>query len=483
MAMEAERAPSAKVLGTVDNPDGPLALHTPPTQNVLETENPPEPYSQLMPGTPILEGDIMKNLGTGETWAPVTAASIGKQVPAARIVVARLQMPEHYRPVTDHEVLWTRDLCWRTTRPSWEPVDPIWTDTTLPELRLKYPKEAFYACRPEFDPGDAREIDPPAHHRELAPGEKVRRGDKMIYLGIDKWQVVEERLRGSIVPASEDSNHFVRYSRPVHHQSMTWYVDPTGEADALGGPEDPFPDLDTACHRIEKSAEQLNRAPHGVIRTLKGAPLLAYDLPEPPAPPPPPSPFTHTLDPPEGCVLRKAGDVIQATDLVELRGEWTAAEAMAGLPVDGHRIARKKGKPPTNPFPKGNNRGQPPAQPVAANFAPWPEQSITWITQQMGLSRPAVVETLDAMVPEGFRQLAPEEEIRDGDAMAQLTKFNQSYSFQDIPARMLRMEVGDFYVIRKRAPGGLDAMRQRLAQMEQQVAAMMQELQELKRTL
>jgi hypothetical protein len=90
----------------------------------------------------------------------------------------------------------------------------------------RYPDEQVYVCRPSEPAADYRTVPIPSRHRQLFPGETVRRGDKYIDAQTGQWQEVRQRMLGATVPQEDvtaaqlldqaEPSLTVRFCRPAH---------------------------------------------------------------------------------------------------------------------------------------------------------------------------------------------------------------------------------------------------------------------------
>ena len=169
------------------------------------------------------------------------------------------------------------DVCWRDSAPSWEPVDARVVGSTVSSLVAvckQQNERIFFATL--VNPHDMAVVAVPAQHRQLWPGETVRRGDKFLEAGMNQWHEVSDQL-GTVV----DNSGEVRYCRPTSPQAQNWYVKDGAGGTGLGGPEDPFPSLAVAQERIEKAGAAAGITPYGIVWSTEGVPLMCYDIPEP----------------------------------------------------------------------------------------------------------------------------------------------------------------------------------------------------------
>ncbi len=310
---------------------------------------PPEPFSQLMPGTQIEEGDTYRNPeDPADTWTKVTEVEWGAMVPDTTRSYARLIAPEGYQILPGNARIKIRDVAWRTLEPRWQTVIKDGNDfevSTVDALAALYANETAYVARPDASTPDHATIPILPHHRDLAVGESVRRGDRMICEGMDAWETVSERLRGSEVQEPASQNKFVRYCRPVSPQAGHWYVDlregqgtdtpweETSDFDApgvIGSSTNPFASLKGAQFVIEKAAKKAGQPVFGVIWEVRGVPLFAYDIPEPP----PALPIHERVQMP--VALPATGEHLAEPCKPGEQGMWPATRSLHDLkaPVD-----------------------------------------------------------------------------------------------------------------------------------------------------
>lgn len=241
---------------------------------------PDDPFSLLAPGQQIRKGDIKRLVGTDERWAVVTTEEIGQSVPDRGIAYARVCPPELYAAAPDDHIVLDRDLVWSDANPAWDPAGDVLVGQNVADVvgtALSRNMRLFVATL--INPHDIRVVEVPAHHRAVYPGEKLRRGDKVIQKGTNQWVEVDESVSGDTCPGGDAA---ARYCRPTHARAMTWFVDEGAAHNGLGGAEDPFSSLEIACDTIEAAARATGQAPHGIIYSKQGVPLMCYDLPEPP---------------------------------------------------------------------------------------------------------------------------------------------------------------------------------------------------------
>jgi hypothetical protein len=141
--------------------------------------------------------------------------------------------------------------------------------------------------RPDETLAESCTLPVPARYRPLFPGERVRRGDRVFRQGMKNWERVPDSDLGAIVQESDEFNS-ARYCRPTHPHSKYWYVDlrpGRGNSDALGSAVDPFDSVENARRAIYRLAQACGEGPFGMLWDVRGEPLEAYDLPEPPEDP------------------------------------------------------------------------------------------------------------------------------------------------------------------------------------------------------
>ena len=272
---------------------------------LLQVPDPPEPWARIWPGETITRECILFDTEKADAgWRSCGDIWVGQKAPASRYAIAQLRPPAGYRASEPADTLKARDLAW--TDQQWVPVrDTILVDYvgrsveyTRHAVARQLGSEPILCTRKNPEAG--RDLPVPTGHRQLWPGEPVRRGDQYV-LGNQPdaaWEPVPDVVLGTRVPKELPENDYIRFCRPVSPNHQTWYVDSSGREDALGGYDDPFPSLQTAKDVIRRMADQTGQPAYGTVLTKQGEPLLVYDLPEP-EPEPETTPAEPTAEVPE----------------------------------------------------------------------------------------------------------------------------------------------------------------------------------------
>ena len=258
----------------------PIQEIPPRDATVRRAVSPPEPYAQLMPGTPIQVGDLWHR--GGNAWEVVTVAEIGKPVPTmiGDGCVARLTMPEGCVAILEHEMVGERDLFWATVEGDWTPVPAGWAGKAVQAVydalheNNKQSGYRCYMCRPTAPVDNSGCENVPAHFRRLGVGEVVRRGDRWWFNG--HWEGCPGAVGNTV--RDTQAKHFIR---PMAMDARTWYVDLReghgDDASGLGSHERPFATVDGAVKRIEETFKN----PCGILWDVRGVVIMAWDVPEP----------------------------------------------------------------------------------------------------------------------------------------------------------------------------------------------------------
>jgi len=415
------------------------------TAEVPSLVEPPEPYAVMLPGKTVEPGDLVFQLGVSEAWSVAPAGMHGKVCPGAEYAVAKLKLPDGYHRITEYQDVGPRSLLWRESEPHWENARHLnlFEEETARVVQYEraFEGEAIYLIEPDDEAADHRTIAIPARHREMFPGEVIRRGDRMIYVGVDEWEEVPQRLLGQQVQAPEqesaaDMLHETstltservegsvepRFCRPAHPNAQNWYVDLREGAGCdqtgLGSTAQPFSTLEGAQRAIEDAAKQARREPYGVIWDVRGVALFAYDMPEPP--PRPPSRGITQVDGPVGNEA--------AVDRVELPAEPT------GTPWEGNPRFKEA------------------------------SESLDWDKRRL---------------------LHPGEEIREGDLCYEPVPGNEDvWSWQCVSEQAVGREIIDSIISRKNAPEtSRGVLQSRLEAIEQRLERSLTEVREIIRGL
>ena len=456
---------------------GTLPEPIPPRDVQVRAVLPPEPYAQLMPGTVIAVGDL-KHLGNN-AWEVVTVGEIGQKVPMEHgKAFARLMMPDDCVAVLNTDAVGERDLVWTSETGSWDLAAKEYRGGSVQALydalHTAEKGEGFriYVCRPVEPVDDSGCENLPAHFRRLGVGEFVRRGDRWWFAG--RW----EKCPGAVGDCVRETQamHFIR---PMAMDARTWYVDLReghgDDATGLGSHERPFASVEGAAKRIEATFKN----PCGVLWDVRGVPIMAWDLPEPPAEPPSTVPEIDDFTSDAVLVQHRAAQGRAATAADEDAAVLAAAEERTEGAVIKNRL---EGSPP--PFqglcapPSGHRllvRGETVGEgdlyrrPNMTHWAPVTSQP--GLSIQVGLAVESLGEWLNgwviyarpvdehhlrqlagpqcstgpqgysgeilAPVPDGWRELHVGEELRAGD----LTWDTRWKSWYPVSNRDLRLEI------------------------------------------
>lgn len=395
---------------------------------------PDDPYTLLPPEHKIQAGDIKRVVGENQVWAPVEESEIGHAVPKSGIAYARVTPPEFYKLLGRSENVGASDVCWTDTSLDWVPVPEEWIDAVSGTV-IENCRQQNYRCfiATLSDPDNHRMKPIPAHHRVIYPGEKLRRGDKYINQGRIEWTELSERFSGEAAEPQNEQNGFIRYCRPIHHQSQTWYIDAQAGTDTkttMGSFENPFKTLAKAQEIIEAAAQKVGRSPFGMICSREGVPMMFYDLPEPP---------------PRASGAREVEEETPEPE-VDLDQETEAACQAHYLPGDAVDLA-----------------------------------------QHWGLTKQEVIDSAFQDCNSRYREMHPGEETRATDLW--YGPFNEDYEsimWQPCPAELVGLDPGtcDYIFARKRAPtSGKPLLESRLSDVEQQLEVALAVVRELKQEL
>lgn len=249
-------------------------------------------YYQLAAGTKIQSYDIKLVLNTpGAAWSEVEEWEVGHDVPKSGVLYGRFTVPADYVAAEASESITDEMLVWLDEEQRWRLAEEVpgitgkVVDAARKEWISQRNTRLFVAKLVEGAVPATVEI--PSRHRMLYPGERIRRGDKMIYDNRTEWMPVGQlETNGQTVPAPDIVNGHVRFCRPIPFNWQNWYVDPVkGKPEHLGGQGDPFPSVEFAQQTIEEAARKAGTAPYGII-WQGGVPKTIYDVKEPTEPDP-----------------------------------------------------------------------------------------------------------------------------------------------------------------------------------------------------
>lgn len=256
---------------------------------------PPEPFSLLGPRTVLERYDIWLIYYKEGPWEFIPERDIGTNLrwEKDKLAYARVDAPLYHKLVTTlkDRIIDRRWQWWTGT--AWEIVPQAVVNKPATEVLAGIDKQVqsvqdFTFFAELRDPNSPAVIDLPVYHRQVYPGELLRRGDKFVDMRSGGWQDVPETAKGIRVATPGPRNAYVRYCRPIDRNAQNWYYDTeNGQEGGLGGYADPFPSKELALQAIEAAAEQTGVTPVGMLWELAGDPRIglprqAFDIPEPP---------------------------------------------------------------------------------------------------------------------------------------------------------------------------------------------------------
>ncbi|EDL62264.1 hypothetical protein [Gimesia maris] len=256
---------------------------------------PPKPFSLLGPGHILERYDIKLIYYKQGPWEFISEGEIGSRLrwEKDKLAFARIDAPLLYKLITTlkDRVIEAKWQWW--TGSAWSLVPQEIVGKTPTEVLASLEKEVNTVQDFTFfveleNPNSPSVIDIPIHHRQVYPGECLRRGDKFVDKNSGGWQEVPETVKGIRVIEPQKVNAFARFCRPVSPNAQNWYYDvENGVEGGLGGYADPFPSREHALQAIAAAAEQTGATPLGMLWELAGDPRIglprqAFDIPERP---------------------------------------------------------------------------------------------------------------------------------------------------------------------------------------------------------
>ena len=256
---------------------------------------PPKPFSLLGPRTVLERYDIWLVYYKDGPWEFIPENDVGTNLrwEKDKLAYARIDAPPYYKLVCSlkDRVIDRRWQWW--TGEAWELVPREIVNKPATEVLAGLEKEVHsvqdYTFFAEFsDPNSPMVIELPVQHRQVYPGESLRRGDKFVDRHSSGWNEVPETAKGIPVREPSERNDFVKYCRPTDPHAQNWYYDTeNGVEGGLGGYADPFPSKELALQAIEAAAKKTGATPVGMLWELAGDPRIglprqAFDIPEPP---------------------------------------------------------------------------------------------------------------------------------------------------------------------------------------------------------
>ncbi len=429
-----------------------FTAYAPDTDPELLSVMPPEPYSLLAPGIPIMPGDIKRLLSDPQRqWLPIEAGeSDGSYVtPGVGIAYARVSPPEGYLLLDEASIVEPGDIVWTTASEKWGTAGEHFGSAkqSVKAITSVFTREMnqwiFFARAEKID---STTIPIPGRHRPLYPRETIRRGDKLCYTGLSDWIQVNELALGQQVAEPALINGHARYCRPIAPNHQNWYVDAEkGKAEHLGGQQDPWPDLQTAQEKIRSAAQVSQVRPCGTIWTLRGVPLSVYDLPEPEPPPE---------------VVAEAANVNNPQPAAE-----AAVEPVAAAPAKSKKSEKKK-KPNVDTFER---------------------YSLEHLAEKAEMELEAFLEQAIASIPPGFRLMVAGEETKPGDFWYRTVTDDADAGLFWLPVTAdvcgMDAKLSGLIFARKIAPSSQTLMWQTLLNLEATHAEMSKQLAQLRRLM
>lgn len=310
----------------------------------------PEGWTQLLPGVRVEAGDRFRPIGAKpeDAWGAVLPDGIGAVVPVEGLTFIRAYPPDGYeRALCDGSETIGRDwLVCPVSRQTieWLQVPDDWAGTNTSTVLGK----PWLLAKPVM----AEVVQPPLNTdvtRPLIKGDVVRGSDETRLSETGEWQ----RIDALRVPdkylgrtwAGHNPQADTPFRRPMSPARGVWYVAAHGvDKGAVGTKESPFRTLTGAQRNIEKAHTKAHRMPHGVICTLNGDVVYAYDLPEE-MQVEVPQDLTEEFPPADTGRLPVEGGAAQiTTSLSDVAGELAALkEIRAALDVIIERLEARQG--------------------------------------------------------------------------------------------------------------------------------------------
>lgn len=383
--------------------------------NMLAVQ-PPDPYSLLIPGVVIQEGDIKRTVGDGFQWELALEREWGYNTPLSGIAFARVSVPEGYVLMAPGDY-WVgpQILVWTSTRSEWLYLanHPDYegmiggeklTVREVMAANLKKNQQVFFA---KPDPKVAHKVQEVLPRtRVLWPGEKLRYRDKILYEGITEWQDIQEVAFGQAVQVAGAENGNMRACRPVGPNFQTWYIsEEKGKPEHMGGATDPWPDQAVADLRIKQASEVARIAPHGLIWDLdKQIPVAVYDMPVDVAP------VTQTAEQVEQILSQPAVVVEQnRQQMVQAIEQEASQQFMAAVNAEIEQPAA--GDPKVSGDVTDLRRGSEPVPDDGPVTSGVNQYDTNWIADNTGMTIDEVLGEAMRLLPANYRMMEPGEEV------------------------------------------------------------------------
>lgn len=384
---------------------------------------PHDPYGLLPPGVKIIAGDIKRLVGEGQQWVPVEEHEYDHLVPSRGCAYARVEAPENYLIAAQDDSVSRDSLVWTSNTGDWTPASqypeilgrPI--GPLMVEFRKTHNQLLFVAVVNPVAPPH-KILDVPARHRVLYPGERLRRGDRMIFSALSGWEPTKLDSWGQPVSMPDASNGEARFCRPIDNHFQHWYVDPKGQAGNMGGAADPWPSVEYAEKRIEEASKAAGAAPHGIIWEGQ-LPKMVYDLPE--------QEERATIS----MVDKMMSDIVAVEDERAIAAITKGAmTAKTGEQLDSEAAQPVKPKPAARRAPAKQSQPQRPLTSVAG------------IAQRLDCTTDELRDDATRQLPRNFRLMIPREEIGRGDLMYQLDEELETAQWKPAPDELFASLVG-----------------------------------------
>lgn len=381
---------------------------------------PHDPYSLLQPGAVISADDIKRIVGEGQQWVPIEPHEIGHSVPSRGVAYGRVEAPENFLLALRDKIVSPEMLVWTSNTGAWQSAVqfPEVSGRNVGELMDEFLKQhnqlLFVAVNDPTAPLH-QALDVPARHRVLYPGERLRRGDRMIFQGLTAWIAVDVITFDQPVTMPDGANGEVRFCRPTGPHFQNWYVDQAkGKPENMGGAADPWPAVAFAEGQIEAASKSAGVSPHGII--WEGStPRMVYDLSEQPD-----RVVVSTRD-------RYIDEILQEED-----ARTIAAITQAAIAVRTPEQLDSEAAQPVRP--REAQRRLPP--PAAC-------ESVEQLARRLQCGTDEIREDATRQLPRGFRFMQGMEEIGRGDLLYQFDEALETAGWKAAPEPLFGSLVGN----------------------------------------
>lgn len=254
----------------------------------LDANPVPKPFGFTGSNEVVERWNIRLDIYCESPWQLVPEFMIGSRTSNNRkVAFAKVFAPPLYEHVINLDA--TVEPDWRYwNKKKWENVTADMFGKTVGEVfqsnlpQTRCVSDYVFLARVS-DKNHPQMIKLPLQHRQVYPGEGIRRGDLFVDLHSKGWQEVPQTAQRVRIPMPSEQNDFVRFCRRTGANFKNWFVDEqAGAKGAKGSMIAPFPSREYAIKRIIKQAKSKGGSPCGMIWTTQGVPLHAFDIPEPP---------------------------------------------------------------------------------------------------------------------------------------------------------------------------------------------------------